>query len=274
MRNLFDFILKNAHVFLFITLEIICIFFVYQSSSYRQWVINSSSKEISGPFLKVRATYKEYIHLKKINENLQDQNRTLISQVYNHQLHPSIEEKYTDSLQNTIFEYLKANVIENTTHLQNNYLILDKGSKDSIAADMGVISPFGIVGIVKEVSSNFSIVLSLLHNDFSISAKIVKKEVAGILVWDGVNHSKAKLKNISSVENIRIGDTVVVQHSLIFPENYPIGIVSKIDKQARGGYFVLDVFLFEKLDRVNKVWVVKNNYIGQLNELKEKVKNE
>ena len=70
MRNLFDFILKNAHVFLFITLEIICIFFVYQSSSYRQWVINSSSKEISGPFLKARATYKEYIHLKKINENL------------------------------------------------------------------------------------------------------------------------------------------------------------------------------------------------------------
>ena len=93
MRNLFDFIVKNAHVFLFIALEIICILFIYQSSSYRQWVINSSSKEISGPFLKARATYKEYIHLKKINENLQDQNRILISQVYNHQLYPSRSEE-------------------------------------------------------------------------------------------------------------------------------------------------------------------------------------
>lgn len=274
MRNLFDFIVKNAYVFLFIILEIFCFLFMYQSSSYRQWAINSSSKEISGPFLKARSTYKEYIHLKLINEKLQDENSKLISLVYNHQLYSSPVQSYTDSSQKHVFEYLMANVIENTTHLQSNYIILDKGSKDGIVSDMGVISQSGIVGIVKDVSSNFSIVLSVLHKDFSISAKLLNKGEAGILVWDGINHSKAILKNISSVENIILGDTVVVQHSLIFPENYPIGVVSKIDLQVKGGYYMLQIKLFEKMDRVNKVWIIKNDFSGELKKLKEKVKDE
>lgn len=46
MRNLFDFIVKNSYVFLFILLEIICFVFIYQSGSYRKWVMNSASKEI------------------------------------------------------------------------------------------------------------------------------------------------------------------------------------------------------------------------------------
>lgn len=58
--------------------------------------------------------------------------------------------------------------------------------------------------------------LSVLHKEFSLSAKLLKNNVAGILLWDGMNHAIAQLKNITTVENIVEGDTVVVQHSLIF----------------------------------------------------------
>ena len=57
---------------------------------------------------------------------------------------------FNDTANNPVFEYVPANVIENTTHKQSNYIILDKGGKDSIAIDMGVITARGIVGIVKD----------------------------------------------------------------------------------------------------------------------------
>lgn len=274
MRNLFDFIVKNSYVFLFILLEIICFVFIYQSGSYRKWVMNSASKEISGPILEMRASYREYINLKNINELLISENKDLIHTAYNLSLSYSPAHIFNDTANNPVFEYVPANVIENTTHKQSNYIILDKGEKDSIAIDMGVITARGIVGIVKDVSPHFCIVLSLLHKEFSISAKLKRNDVAGILIWDGINHSKAKLKNISSIENLKVGDTVVTQHSLIFPENYPIGTVSKINQQVKGGYFALDILLFEQLSKMSKVWIIKNNYAHELSTLKEKVDNE
>ena len=274
MRNLLVFILKNRHVFLFVFLEILCFAFIYQSGSYRQWVMNTASKEISGPILQFRAGYREYVHLKKINAQLMDENQRLIHEAYNRTLTFSPLYLSVDSNRMPVFEYIHGNIIENTTHKQSNYIILDKGKNDGIGVDMGVISPLGIVGIVKDVTPNFSIVLSLLHEDFSISAKLKKNEVSGILIWDGKNHSKAILKNISSIETLNVGDTVVTQHSLIFPENYPIGRVSSINKRVKGGYYSLEIQLFEPMDRVNKVWIIKNNYSRELTTLKEKVDDE
>ncbi len=274
MRNLYDFILKNIHVFLFILLEIISLFFIYKSSSYHQWTINAMSKEIVGPFLKGRNTYIEYIHLKEINERLLNENRDLLYRVYNQKFNAVGDVGFKNALDFPLFDYMKANVIENTIHLQNNYIILDKGIKDSVLPDMGIISELGIVGIVKDVSYNYCIVLSLLHQKFSMSAKLLNNNVSGILTWNGINHTIVQLKNISTIEDIAIGDTVVVQHSLIFPENYPIGTVSYIHQQVKSGYYKLDVRLFETMDRVNNVWIVKNNYAEELTKLKKSVEDE
>mgnify|MGYP001045997425 CR=1 FL=1 len=269
MRNLYDFIVKNIHVFLFILLTIVGLFFIYNSSSYRQWAINSMTKEMIGPFLKLRSTYIEYIHLKEINAKLLNENRKLLHKAYNQDFSVSTEFTYKDTSRKPIFDYITASVIENTIHLQNNYIILDRGRKDSVFPDMGVISNLGIVGIVKDVSPNYCIVLSVLYKEFSLSAKLLKNNVAGILLWDGMNHAIAQLKNITTVENIVEGDTVVVQHSLIFPTNYPIGTVANINQQVKGGYYVLDIQLFEKMDRINKVWIIKNNYADELTKLKK-----
>ncbi len=274
MRNLYEFIIKYIHVFLFISLEITCFVFIYKSSSYRQWAFNVSSKEITGPVLKLRSTYREYIQLKKINENLLEENRKLLCVSYNRELQLLQTITVLDSTAKPMYEYQKADVVENTINLQHNYIVLDKGKKDGITADMGVISPLGIVGVVKDVSHNYSIVLSVLHKNFSISAKVNTSNVSGILVWNGKNHTKAQLKHISSIDNIQIGDTVSIQHSLIFPESYPIGTVDYINKQVKGGYFELDVVLFEKMDRINKVWIVKNNYTAEITKLKNSVEDE
>lgn len=107
MRNLLVFILKNSHVFLFVFLEILCFAFIYQSGSYRQWVMNTASKEISGPILQFRAGYREYVHLKKINAQLMDENQRLIHEAYNRTLTFSPLYLSVDSNRMPVFEYIQ-----------------------------------------------------------------------------------------------------------------------------------------------------------------------
>lgn len=51
-------------------------------------------------------------------------------------------------------------------------ITLDKGGKHNIAPGMGVITNKGIVGIVTDTSSNYSLVMSVLHSNTNISARL------------------------------------------------------------------------------------------------------
>ncbi len=68
---------------------------------------------------------------------------------------------------------------------QYNYITLDKGKKQGVFRDMGVISDQGLVGIVLESSKNFSTVIPVINRDFRLSVKIKSNNYAGILQWDG-----------------------------------------------------------------------------------------
>ena len=82
----------------------------------------------------------------------------------------------------------------------------------------------------------------------------------GVLYWDGRNHRRAILRNVSSLDQIKVGDTLVTHHSLIFPPDYPVGTVSKIRKEVEDGFYTLEVRLSNHFDRMTQVWIVQNNY--------------
>ena len=77
---------------------------------------------------------------------------------------------------------------------RNNFLTLNKGSKDGIRIGQGVIINDGIVGIVKSVSQNYSLVISILNKKTNVSIKFKKNNYVGSLKWNGYNYKKAKLK--------------------------------------------------------------------------------
>jgi len=269
MRNLYLFLLKTTHISLFLILAGICISFIYKSSNYKQWWLNAFSKEISAPVLSFQNKYIEYVHLKTDNKALLEQNKAFLNKTFNHEIEQSEEKKLRqgDSL---LFSYYTAKIIESTVNKQNNYIILDKGIKDGVETSMGVVSSKGVVGIVKDISPNFSIVLSLLHSQFSIFAKLKNSNVTGMLTWDGENPKYAQIANIANIELVKMGDTVVTQHSLIFPTDYPIGIVSSISSKKTGGYFVLKVKILHPFEKMGDVYLVKQNYREELNDLVER----
>ena len=50
--------------------------------------------------------------------------------------------------------------------------MIDKGSNDGILIDSGVINSSGIIGIINNVSSDYSSVISILNTDLNSNLKI------------------------------------------------------------------------------------------------------
>ena len=271
MRKLYIFLSKVANFFLFLVLVGVCIYCIYRTSDYRQWALNSLSKEITGPILKVGSKYSEWINLKTENERLLAQNKNLLALAFNHNRNgDNIETVYHgDSL---LFTYHSAKIVENTVNKRNNYITLDKGYDDGIRAGMGIISPEGVVGIIKDVSPNLSVALPVLNSQFSIFAKIKNTNASGILTWDGANIRHAEIKNLPHIENVKISDTVVTQQSLVFPPDYPIGVVTHINNKTVGGFFVIKVRLFVTFDKLRNVYIIEQNYSEELEYLMERAK--
>jgi rod shape-determining protein MreC len=232
--------------------------------------VNAFSKEITAPILKLESNFLEWLHLREENVRLASQNKELLRIVFNHTMDTSaIATVYLSD--SSLFVYHTAKVIESTLNKQNNYIILDKGYNDGIKVDMGVISTKGVIGIIKEVSPNFSVALSLLHSQFSIFVKIENSDASGILTWNGADIRYAQINNLAHIENVHVLDTVRTQHSLLFPPDYPIGIISSIGTETARGYYVLTVKLLPSFDKLGNVFIIEQKYSDELNNLMERV---
>jgi len=79
----------------------------------------------------------------------------------------------SDSTEQFPYSFVTADVVNNSvTHL-SNYITVNKGRKDGVEPDMGVVSERGVVGIVSTVSDHFSVVIPLLNPKFKLSCKVL-----------------------------------------------------------------------------------------------------
>ena len=59
--------------------------------------------------------------------------------------------------------YQTAKVVQMTTDELHNYLTINRGSKDGIVRGQGVRNTEGVVGIVRTVGQNYSVVLPIIN---------------------------------------------------------------------------------------------------------------
>jgi rod shape-determining protein MreC len=154
---------------------------------------------------------------------------------------------------------------------------LNRGSKQGIKDNMAVISSDGYpVGIVVNVSSNFSEVMSLLHIQNTVNASLKKSGEFGTLQWDGKDPRFLTLKNIPKSIKVNKGDTVLTSiYSYNFPPGYMIGTVADISVDNVTGFFILKVKTAADFFNLQQVHVIENmQYDEQLqlfNDTKKKM---
>jgi rod shape-determining protein MreC len=172
------------------------------------------------------------------------------------------------------YKIREAQVVYGTTNLEKNYFQVNKGSKDGIKDDMGVLNSDGsLVGKVINVSPNFSVVMSLLHVQNKVNVLVSKTKSSGTIEWDAKDPRYLILKNIPISDSILKGDTIVTgTYSLSIPPGKMVGTVAEINKDQATNFFILKIKTAANFADLQQVFIVENLQYEEQNKLLEDTK--
>ncbi len=271
MQQIINFVIRNKNFLLYLLLLIISLGFTIQSHSYHQSRFFNSANWISGNIYAKSHSITSYFDLKEENKKLVAENQRLRTLVFNRD--------NTDSMGLATVEpsyvVTTAQVINNSFSKSRNYITINKGSKDSLLPDMGVVTGEGILGIIENISGRYATVQSILNENSSINAKIKNSNHFGSLVWDTKDYNIVQLIDIPRMVPLTIGDTIVTgAMSSIFPENIPIGTIQKYDLDTSNSFYLIDIALFNDMANIKNVYIVNNLNRKEIMELESKNPNE
>jgi rod shape-determining protein MreC len=278
MKNLLKFIYKNNFVFIFLFLEVVCALILIKNNGYQGASLFNSSNTVVSHVYQISSNTKEYLLLREENEQLAKQNTFLLNRLkLGYAIIPLKVYKKNDTLYKQYYEFIGGKAINNSVNKRNNYLTLNVGSKEGVANDMAVINGNGIVGIVKDVSENFSSVMSILHKDVRINCQLKKDEINGTLLWDGADYQYCNLIDIPTHARINKGDSIVTSSlSGIFPEGILVGYAESYERRQNESFYTVKVKLSVDFKKINHVSIIKYHLKSEKDslELKSQVEND
>lgn len=239
------------------------------------------SNEITGKINDQYSTVQYYFQLRKTNDSLIKANERLYNKLKQNFEFPDTASKVVvdsirqDSLENfRRFQYLSAKVNSNSVILPNNYIGLHRGILQGVNKDMGVIDPNnGVVGTVILASNNYSVVMSLLHMQSNVSAKLKKTGELGSVTWDGKDPSIIILKDIGKSVKVSKGDIVVTSGITDrFPYGLLIGTVEEVGAEKSSNYHTIKLRTAANFHNLQFVEVINNLQKQELNELLKQAK--
>ena len=256
---------------LFLLLMMVSLTLTIQSHSYHKSKLISSANFLSGGVYEKMNNVEEYFNLKIQNEELAKENARLKSILFN--VKDSTQIPYDTIHGVKKIDLISAKVIKNSYNVHENYLTLDKGEKDGLKQDMGVINSLGIVGVVENTSKNYATVLSILNVKSPINAKIKKSGHFGSLVWNGKSTGFVQLTDVPRLASVKRGDTIVTGgQSTIFPEDINIGTIEKVYIDNETNFYTLEIRLFNDMTSLGHVYIIRNKDTPEINKLEETTK--
>ena len=290
MQQIIDFIIRKKDVVVYLILLIFSLTLVFNSNYFHKSKVLIFSNSIANYSTENFNYLNEYFELKKINSSLLEENLVLKNQLEKINKNISL-----DSLTNINFSYKNAKVISNNLSSFKNRLVINKGIKDGLKTEMGVISSDGIVGIIDNTTKRYSSIMSILNIEMKINAKVKRTEHFGTLEWDGFDTRHLTLNDISETAKIKVGDSIITGGmSLIFPEGINIGTVSKIinqnethsntkgrafnisvrddsiiDLDIRENYLKIEVKLHNDMSNLNNVYIIESFNKKEFQKLKK-----
>ena len=269
MKSLLQFLLRQHFFFLFLLLEVTSFILLVQNNFYQRSSFINSTNTFTGNILVTLNNISQYFSLKDANLKLAEENARLLNESKKYYM--KTDEHvflYKDTLYRQQYEFVSAKVIGNTTNNRNNYLTLNKGSRQGIQKDMGVITSNGIVGIVKEVSLNFSSVISVLHKDTKISAKVKKNGHLGTVNWSGGDYRYGELIDIPTHVKPTLGDTVITSgYSSSFPEGIMIGTISDFEIEKGDNFYTITIKFSTDFNNISYAYIIRNIMKEELDKL-------
>ena len=136
-------------------------------------------------------------------------------------------------------------------------ITIDAGTQSGITKNMTVISESGLVGVVKSVTSNSSIVLLMNDPTFKVGVRIAGTQSIGVV--SGQGGSSYLLQLLDATGEIKVGDALVARGSAgdrPFVPGVPVGLVVSVSSNASSITQNADVESSANLEKISVVAVV------------------
>lgn len=279
MRNVFLFLKRYSVFIFFLVMQGLALSMLFSYNRFHQTAYGMFSNEVAGNLNKRANKVESFFTLSEQNQALRKQNATLLSYLPSGSLIPDsafqlvTDTVAVDSLKSyRQYQYFDAKIISNSVFLQQNYIVLHRGSAQGIVPNMAVVGTDGLIGTVISVSENMSIVMSLLHRQSKVIAVLKKGSGLGEVSWDGKDPRYLVLSKIPKTIVVKKGDMVVSSpYSDKFPPGLPIGYVEKIDQDQETNTYKLKIKTAVDFYAVQHAYIVKNLLQEEMDQLKSTV---
>ncbi len=260
---------------------ILCLFSLHLASSPRKGTggevivrtaLTVLTRPVQGLFLGIRGaiagSWQDYVYLvnlkednnklqSSINELLEENNRLTEELKLSARLKKLLEFKERETTRIVAAEILG---------LSNSVLgggwtrtmIINKGTRDSIRADMPVVSPTGVVGRIINSNRFTSTVLLITDPRSNVDATAQRSRVKGIIGGNGAKD--LTLKYVRELDDVKVGDHIVTAGlGTIFPKGLLIGTVSKAGKGSDNFFKDIEVRPAASFETLEEVLIITEN---------------
>jgi rod shape-determining protein MreC len=278
MHRLIEFIKRIYIVLLFLLIEGIALWTYATATPYTESKIlartTAMGSAVSGTMNDVRNFFA-----------LPDQNSALTKRVA--QLEAEVERQeqliaelmpaegempFVDDI-DTKFSYHPANVVSMTTNRNRNYIVVDRGTKDGIRENMGVITPNKeLVGTVVSCSESYSVVMPLLNTLFKIGGTLVDNDYVCSIYWEGTSRYKVTGVELSRYAEPKKGMVVNAKSERV-PSDVVIGTIESYEMNISKTAYSVDVVIAADMQRLDNLLIVENRDQTELEQLVESVEN-
>lgn len=274
MERLFQFIYRYRSFFTFIVLEVVCVWLIIENNQYQGARFYNSSNQVIATLNGYSQSVRNYFMLAEVNETLAEENTILREQLQAYAQYKMLTDSVTipDTTIAYQYQFVSAKVTNNQVDRVKNYITINKGESSGLEPGMAVISPLGVIGKVKRVSKNYSVVTSLINVDLLVSAIIRRTGHFGSIQWDGKDPGIVLLNFIPRHVEPRIGDVIVTSgYNSVYPPNVVVGTIEDFTLGKGELFYTIKVRLSQDFMMLSYVSVVKNKLKTEQDSLQQLV---
>lgn len=277
MRSLFDFLIKHISWIVFLIYVALSCILLFTFNPYQRSTFFGSSNKLVAKVYELSDEVTGYFGLRTVNDELLQRNgdlelevMQLRTQLLHYQDSAAIDSLSDPMLLREKYDYEMARVINNSVVHVDNYITLNKGSKDGITPDMAIINQQGVVGVVAVVNDDNAVALSLLNTKWHLSCKVKNSDYFGSLSWDTESPQYATLNELPRHIHYNIGDTIVTSgFSAIFPEGLMVGTIVGDAEQKNDNFINMRIKLACDFYQLGSVIVMRNKQLDEQKQLEE-----
>ena len=280
MHRLLEFIKRIYVVLLFILLEGIAIWQYATSTPYTEAKILSRTTAMGGYFSTKITNIDRFF-------SLADENDMLTHRVA--ELEQTLERErerladYTEASwqmqmqgndDDLHYIYYPARVASMTISHLRNYIVLDKGERDGIKKNMGVITPDkNLVGYIISCSERYSVAMPVINTEFTMGGCLSMTNYTCSLRWTGDSPYHVSIIDVSTYAQPEVGMPVEVWSERL-PEGVIVGHIEKFEHNAAKTAYSARLRLAVDMSALDNVLIVENTHYGEIEQLMGNIENQ